>query len=144
MLGLFENMINHLPALRTVRFILPKSQMNVCDGLERPLLPHRRCMLRHLGCNELEQTRALSREWQRQRDKEDLSLPPSNRLEEARDVLERAVMIKAKRFNITFGVSLITEFCYSPSGDSRFVAAGEEFPDSPDPSVFAALNSPRP
>ncbi|TRX94719.1 hypothetical protein FHL15_004491 [Xylaria flabelliformis] len=155
MLHLFGNILNHMPALRTVRFILPKAQINLCDGLEQPLLPHRRCMLRHLGDNEFKQTRALSRELQRQRDKERSShsgwplavlpgAPLAQTFEQMRDQLEWAVLFGAERFNITFGVSLITEFCHSPSGNSRFVAAGEEFPDSSDPSVFAALNSPRP
>ncbi|KAI0555872.1 hypothetical protein F4679DRAFT_8708 [Xylaria curta] len=142
MLYLFGNMINHIPALCTVNFILPKTQINLCDGLEQPLLPHRRCILRHLGCNELEQTRALSRELQ------PLAVLdgtlPARAFEQKRDELLWAVMFNAEKFNITFGVSRITEFCYSPSGDSRFVAAGEDFPDSPDPSVFAALSSPRP
>ncbi|KAI1750145.1 hypothetical protein F4782DRAFT_255131 [Xylaria castorea] len=140
-----------MPALRTVRFVLPRTQINLCDGLERPLLPHRRCMLRPLEYEKLEQTRVLSRELQRQQDRRYPfhmeyrpallpGAPPVPDAEEVRDMLERAVGCGVQQFNIRFGVGLITEFCYSPSGDSRFVAAGEEFPDSPDPSIFAALN----
>ncbi|KAI8946425.1 hypothetical protein F4801DRAFT_63333 [Xylaria longipes] len=156
MLHLFRNVVEHMPALRTVRFVLPSTLANLCDGSQRPLLPHRRCMLRPLEHEKLERMMAFSRHLQRQRNRNSTlpsvyrsivilpGIPPVPDTEEMRDMLEQAVIFGAQECNITFGIDLITEFCYSPSGDSRFVAAGDEFPDSPDPSVFATLNSPKP
>ncbi|KAI0467857.1 hypothetical protein F4859DRAFT_227141 [Xylaria cf. heliscus] len=155
MLHLFRKVVKHMPDLCTVRFVLPTVHMDLCDGLNRPLLPHRRCLLRPLEDQKLEQAMTHSRERQRQRDMRYTfpshyplaglpGMPPVPHADAVRDMLERAVKFGAQQFTISFGVSLITEFCYSPSGDSRFVAAGEVFPDSPDPSVFATLNCPTP
>ncbi|KAI0442846.1 hypothetical protein F4803DRAFT_345414 [Xylaria telfairii] len=152
----------HMPALRTVQFVLPTAEIDLCDGRELPLLPHRRCRLRPLEHEKLEQMRALSRKLLRQQSMSSMGhlvpseyslslqlihrLPPSPHLstvEKMHDAIEESLRFRVEESNITFGVSLITEFCYLPSRDSRFVAVGEEFPDSPDPSVFAELNAPK-
>lgn len=148
----------NMPALRTVQFVLPTTQINLCDGREWPLLPHRRCRLRPLEHEKLEQTRVISRKLLRQQSmgyllpseySSSVQLIPhisplAPNAEQMRDAMEQSLRVSLQQSNITFGVSLITEFCYSPSGDSRFVAVGEEFPNSPDPSIFAALNAPKP
>ncbi|KAI0873644.1 hypothetical protein GGS24DRAFT_380463 [Hypoxylon argillaceum] len=188
-----------MPALRTLRIVLPSARADL-DLSAPPCLPHRRCALRtikstpptaflsvepytrELYAREFTSILAsrvansrLSRLSRPSRPVYPSSTPPPplNTMQFLQSLekpvkgplpfdrtlknyvinaewtkLEREMRAQelqrvAARAGITTEVCLITEFCYSPSGDSGFVAVGEKFPDSPDPSTFASLNASR-
>ncbi|KAI1427500.1 hypothetical protein F5Y12DRAFT_792143 [Xylaria sp. FL1777] len=178
--------IRHMPALRTLRFVLPNTMQTVFDiGNEPPCLPHRRCALRPIGpipfqisdsfewlpwhFPSLENYTGRIREVSFRPGRNNSSPDPLLGLRMAqtaawtlivRNILRRGMGNQPAYFaymqqqmrqeidelhtimsRITIEACLVTEFCYSPSGCSRFVAVGEKFPCSNDPSTFAVLNA---
>ncbi|KAI1179863.1 hypothetical protein F4777DRAFT_599817 [Nemania sp. FL0916] len=106
-------LIPKFPALRTVCAVLGPICQKTPVISERLYLPQRRYRLRYIKIETIGRLKAILRS-------------------------------SEANFNereISFNLSVFTEWCYSPSGDSRFVAAGEKFPDSPDPSMFALENT---
>ncbi|KAJ8125789.1 hypothetical protein O1611_g7849 [Lasiodiplodia mahajangana] len=176
---MFMNVIKCMPALRTIRRVLPSTLGNwLVDS--PPCLPHRRCMLRpwtEAGAqmivskrgpkNALNYVSPLRLNSDTFTDYNPTIVQPllqgpipqqplalvhypqesQPRYILAADIpsplrgLESALRFAAAKHNIKLELCLITEFCYSTFGDSRFVAVGEKFPNSPDPSTFASLNA---
>ncbi|KAI0529829.1 hypothetical protein GGR58DRAFT_509128 [Xylaria digitata] len=153
-----------MPALRTLRLVLPTAREAVDLGFRPLCVPDRRCALRPIGADRLDRVQIFSHNLHlysnhhftsryfpinlRTPSKESGYTPLY--LKEALEVIRRIaynVMDWDRREGaekrrealerLTIEACYITEFCYSPSGDSRFVALGEDFPDSPDPSIFA-------
>ncbi|KAJ2974808.1 hypothetical protein NUW58_g8537 [Xylaria curta] len=177
MLALIEYSLQYMPALRTLGFVLPATQLEGCDS-PKPCLPDRRCALRCLGREEFEKLSVFSRgQYWENRDTWSTSITSPARLT-FRDSISQLLILamgeggpwevrveplgkrdastpmvwniaerqRARELGIhtqtiSFEICLISEYCYSPSGNSRSVAVGEGFPDSPDPSDFAALNA---
>ncbi|KAI1117587.1 hypothetical protein F5Y14DRAFT_354742 [Nemania sp. NC0429] len=122
----FVPLVERLPALRTLRYVFLGARGTIKCREDLPFLPHRRYALRNVDLVDM----MLSAETQEAM----RGIPPEPFISAA----VRRATIGARTRYIDPELCVITEFCYSPSGDSRFVAAGEEFPaDSPDPSKFA-------
>ncbi|GAW14882.1 hypothetical protein ANO14919_042870 [Xylariales sp. No.14919] len=174
------NSLQHMPALRTLRLVLP-TVLPFGTDVNAPCLPHRRCALRPVDEEKLKQTKFLPTllELLRHLALGDISVLEDIRSEifpsgytarssrpwpsahvEALQIMGLIGrnpggdlsylapppepwdprMVRMAKLKIEF--CLITEFCYSPSGGSRYVAVGEDFPDTPDPSIFTDLNAP--
>ncbi|KAI3317016.1 hypothetical protein HD806DRAFT_527396 [Xylariaceae sp. AK1471] len=183
---LVENKLRYMPALRTLRLVLPSAQMDYYHPLEsRPMwpdMPRRRCAIRVCQFEELLGVTVTTTDFPLRPEGERISCPAKRLLWENNPMLYmtsgtkslplRALMnylrddawlaarvvygfpgspnkdekymkqfmdFEKGELKIVIKSSLITEYCYSPSGDSRFVAKGEECPDDIDPSILAKL-----
>ncbi|KAI0116412.1 hypothetical protein GGR51DRAFT_574701 [Nemania sp. FL0031] len=167
--------LNHMPALRTIRRVLP-SGLQELSYSDPPCLPHRRCVLRPIWTEVGARMRGSKRGPKRQRTTADGDAATNNNptiiqpllqgpipqqplglinyvqasqpryvvpadIPNPVHLLEEFVRSEAAKKKIVIEMCLITEYCYSTFGDSRFVAVGEKFPNSPNPSTFAALNA---
>ncbi|KAI1196451.1 hypothetical protein F5X97DRAFT_344557 [Nemania serpens] len=133
-----ESLAQRMPALRTLRFVLLSLQGTYNKRVDLPFWPHRRCTLRPITPETIGPQTVSTRDqnvhpfW--------VPLCPMEPLTVDRATTANAEAEAPERV-ITREVCVPAEYCYSPSGDSRFFAAGERFPDSADPSAFATYHA---
>ncbi|KAI1159371.1 hypothetical protein F5B18DRAFT_637098 [Nemania serpens] len=132
------SLVQRMRALRTLRFV-PMSvpaHGKFSHDVDLPFLPHRRYALRPITPERLQPPRGYTGGVKARPYRVPFWLTTPLTVDRT-----TTADPEASERVITPEACLITEFCYSPSGDSRFVAAGEKFPDSHDPSTFATYGA---
>ncbi|KAI1186414.1 hypothetical protein F5B17DRAFT_431580 [Nemania serpens] len=131
-----RSLARRMPALRTLRLVLTSMGGIFRNRDDLPFLPHRRCALRPITLPTFGPQTGCTRGMK----PHPFGAPPCRA---KTFTVNRATTAnpEAPERVIKCEVCVITEFCYSPSGDSRFVAAGEKFPESPDPNAFATFHA---